>query len=131
MLPKNLYFDSYSGGDVKEDIDKRWHFINCRRKDLLWLISLVTTTNLIIFTFIHLQTEAKLTLSALSVLNVLILIIGGVGIIDELRAASEDLKNDMSKVSIVFQKIPWNFFRNALPFLFILIGIMQLYEIWS
>ena len=78
MLPKNLNFDSYSGGDVKEDIDKRWHFINCRRKDLLWLISLVTTTNLIIFTFIHLQTEAKLTLSALSVLNVLILIVGGV-----------------------------------------------------
>ena len=115
---------------MKEDIDKRWHFINCRRKDLLWLISLVTTTNLIIFTFIHLQTEAKLTLSALSVLNVLILIFGGVGIIDELKAVSEDLKNDTSKVSITFQKIPWNFFRNALPSLFILIGIMQLYDIW-
>ena len=115
---------------MKEDPDKRWYFINCRRKDLLWLISIVTATNLIIFTFIHLQTEAKYTLSALSVLNVLIIIFGGVGIIDELKAVSEDLKNDTSKVSIMFQKIPWNVFRNALPSLFILIGIMQLYEIW-
>ena len=115
---------------MKEGPDKNWYFINCRRKDLLWLISIVTATNLIIFTFIHLQTEAKYTLSALSVLNVFIIIFGGVGIIDELKAVSEDLKSDRSKVSIMFQNIPWNVFRNALPSLFILIGIMQLYEIW-
>ena len=112
------------------DSNSKWSFINSRRKDLLWLISIVSASNFFILTFIHLDTKAKFSLSMLAILNVLILVIGAVGIIDELKASSEDLKLDKSKVGLKFKDIPWGLFRVLLPSLFLLVWLSQLYDIW-